>query len=65
MPVDLPPTAFSNAMNNLFPDGYSFENWRQSNYWKIYLAGYQQAHSDCIDAINTGMAAAKHRKGHV
>lgn len=35
---DLPPSAFSNAVNSAHPK-FNFQNWRQSPEWKIWVAG--------------------------
>jgi hypothetical protein len=37
--MKLPPTAFSNMMNDLY-DHPDFTNWQESTFWKIFKAGY-------------------------
>lgn len=37
----LPPATFSNLMNELEP-GFDFRNWRESNEWKIFVAGMNE-----------------------
>ena len=39
---NLPPAAFSNAINNSF-DGYDFRNWERSPEWRIFEAGMKTA----------------------
>jgi len=37
--IDLPPSDFSNAMNDIDPK-FDFSNWRKSKEWKIFVKGY-------------------------
>lgn len=47
---DLPPSEFSNAMNNIKPD-FDFRNWRQSPEWRIFIAGYNGAVRDASNVV--------------
>lgn len=62
MKTELPPAAFSNAMNNINPD-FDFRKWRQSNEWKVFVAGYNEAVRVANDQIksqyNFGMTAQR------
>jgi uncharacterized protein YajQ (UPF0234 family) len=40
--IELPPAAFSNAMNDLDSD-FDFREWRKSKYWRVFVAGYNEA----------------------
>lgn len=40
--MELPPTAFSNLMNDLDP-AFNYQNWRGSPEWKIFVAGHNHA----------------------
>jgi hypothetical protein len=37
--MELPPSAFSNAMNAINP-AFNYQNWRCSPEWKIFMAGH-------------------------
>jgi hypothetical protein len=42
----MPPTAFSNMMAGLYPNGWDFRNWRNTKEWRLFMCGYQQAMLD-------------------
>jgi len=54
---DLPPSSFSNHINDLQNDGFligfSFRGWRKSPEWKLYVAGYNAAVEKCNDQIQS------------
>lgn len=47
MIMELPPSAFSNAMNDINP-AFNYQNWRCSPEWKIFMAGH-------LFALETGI----------
>lgn len=57
---DMPPVAFSNAMNELMP-GFNFQNWRTSSFWAIYLTGYHAALDHTIDLVREQISMSKHK----
>lgn len=50
MSVELPPAAFSNAMNNIKP-GFDFTNWRKSREWKIFVAGHNNGIQEAVGEV--------------
>lgn len=57
-PVLLPPTAFSNAMNNLWPD-FDFRCWPDSREWRLFNAGRAAAAEHLAAEANELRQSAK------
>lgn len=61
-PLDLPPTAFSNAVADI-DAAFSHRQWRKSKEWRLFVAGYNAAVTACSDKIkaqyNLGQTVAR------
>jgi hypothetical protein len=50
--IELPPTAFSNRIHDLGIE-IDWYNWRQTNEWKMYVAGWNA----CTESVNAAIKA--------